>query len=235
MPGTLGAKNEINPLTENTGKKTVISPDDSKKEDQNKNSHGENHIIVVTPKNPEKLQKVIDTLEDGDKVLIKAGTYKIHDSLKIAGKDNIVIAGEGKVSILLHDVYQNVFSIENCGTVTLSNLHAQHIQPLPEYECHGAVIAAAGTRKLTVTGCELNGSGAIGITAYDCGEIKVSDCFIHNNSYNAFYFNKVDTLLIIHNVIKDNKSYAQFYQCGNIEMYGNEDNNNTGYWESMGE
>ncbi len=189
--------------------------------------------ILVRPGNPKQLTEAVQFAQDGDTIFLSAGKYYLKDSLEIKGKDNLTIVGQGKVDIFLKDVYQDVISIINCGKVTITNIHAQHVQPLKAYECHGSVIRIENTKETHILGCELNGCGAVGVNAYNAGAVFVENCYIHHNSFNAFYLSRVTSVTIINNIIKDNKSFAQFYDCKDIMMYGNSTANNTGYWNGM--
>jgi hypothetical protein len=191
--------------------------------------------ITVKPGSPKDLIAAFNGAQDGDTIIMRAGKYFLKDSLEINGKDNLTIIGTGKVDILLDDVYQDVISIVDCGKIFITNIHAQHVQPLDEYVCHGSVIRIENTKETHIYGCELNGCGAVGVNAYNAGTVDIEHCYIHHNSFNAFYLSKVTSVIILHNIIKDNKSFAQFYQCKDIMMYGNTTENNTGYWEGMGE
>ncbi|NPV02547.1 MAG: hypothetical protein HPY53_14325 [Brevinematales bacterium] len=191
--------------------------------------------ITVKPGNPKDLYAAVNNAQDGDTIILRAGKYFLKDTLEINGMDNLTIIGIGKVDILLADVYQDVISIVDCGKIFITNIHAQHVQPLTEYECHGSVIRIENTQETHIYGCELNGCGAVGVNAYNAETIYVENCYVHNNSFNAFYLSKVTSVNILHNTIKDNKSFAQFYECKDIMIYGNETANNTGYWDGMGE
>ncbi|MDZ7816960.1 MAG: right-handed parallel beta-helix repeat-containing protein [Planctomycetota bacterium] len=133
----------------------------------------------------------------------------------------------------MRDVYADVFSFANCGTVRLSNLYLAHAVPLEKYDCHGSVVYAKNCQSIRVSNCELNGCGAIGLSLWFCGRVFVEDSRIRNNSFNAFYISGLQSLKVIGSLIEDNGNLMQVYECDEIEMNDNKIENNGGYWSNL--
>jgi hypothetical protein len=176
------------------------------------------------------LQKLIDKASDGEKVSIPEGVYTITSPLQINKKKNITINCVGECKILLTDLWKEVIEINNSSNITIDNLYLSHLKPSDEYYCQGGVIEIKESEKIIIYNCEIEGSGTIGVKTTNVNGLVVSYCFIHNNTYNAFYFNDSDDILIHNCRIEDNANLMQSYSS-NIEMSDNEIKNNKGYWK----
>lgn len=101
---------------------------------------------------------------------------------------------------------------------------------MEEYECHGAVLRIKDSEYVKIINCELNGCGAIGVAGYNSKNIIVRNCFIHHNSFNAFYFQGCAKVIIQSSIIEDNANFIQMYDIESLEMRDNVLRRNGGYW-----
>jgi parallel beta-helix repeat protein len=176
---------------------------------------------IVYPYSQETIQDVIDKTGSFDDIIIKEGIYTISESLSISGKSGLTVMAEGEVWILSTDIYMNVIDITDSEEIMISNIKARHKEPLEEYECQGSVLYIENSRDISIFGCELNGSGAVGINLYGSDNIFISGCYIHQNSWTAINISECRHISIYENTIVDNAAFLSAYGVENIEIYGN--------------
>ncbi len=179
----------------------------------------------------ETLQQAINMALSGDKILISGGTYETKKPIEIKGKSNLTIEGQQEVWLLCDDVNVDVINITNSKNIRLIRLKARHKKPLKKYQCHGSVVNITNSSKIHIEGCELNGSGAIGVYASNCKNIVITKNYIHKNSFTALYLYQSTNIKITYNRIMNNKSFISLMDIKYLEMYGNTIQNNTGYWD----
>lgn len=181
-----------------------------------------------------KLQTLIDNTPDGGTVVIPAGKHVIDTPLNIEGRSGLTLKGEGNCKIYLTDLWKNVLIVTNSTSIKLEGLYLSHLKPLKEYQCNGGVVLLSNSQKLVVDNCELEGSGTIGIKGYQIKDLKVTHCYIHDNTFNAFYFHDAREVLIHECRIEDNANMIQSYKLDGFEMSDNLIKNNGGYWRDKG-
>ena len=167
------------------------------------------------------LQSVIDAARNGDTVVLSAGTYSSPVAITISGREDLTIRGEGDVRILCTDLYENVLTISDGRNIRIERIQARHAQPLNSYQCEGSVISAENVKGLVVTGCELAGSGSIGVDLSGCEEVEVSGCFLHNNTFAAFSLTDVSSITIASNRIMQNAATLYAAAVTGLTMAGN--------------
>ena len=182
---------------------------------------GEGRQIDVYSSGELSLQAAIDQASYGDTVLLHDGTYTSDRSILVESKQGVTIRGDGEVWIICTDVYENVLTISYSESVKLAYVKARHEEWLTEYECHGAVVQIDESSDVTLYECELNGSGAIGVSVQFSGSVTVSACYIHSNSYAGVYLYDVATVKLFNNVIEYNRSFIDAYSVEQLEMEGN--------------
>ena len=177
--------------------------------------------IRVTTKTPRSVQAAIDYAKDGDTILIGPGIYTSPNGFVVKDRKNFTIAAEGEVWLLSSDAASDVLSIMNCLSFTLRGIKARHSRPAPGYQCQGSVIVAENTTGLAILGCELAGSGAIGIDLVGCVDVEVKDCLIHDNSYAAIALTDVSSISIRKNMIVRNATLLRSASVDGLTMSGN--------------
>jgi parallel beta-helix repeat protein len=179
------------------------------------------------------IQKIIDDAKSNKVVRIPKGVYELDRSLVIRDKKNITFRCAAGTQILVTDVMVPVVSIQNCEGVVFENALARHKKPLKQYECHGAVFEISGSDSIVVFNCDINGSGAIGVSAKETSRLTVQNCHVHENSFNAFYLDKCSDIVIKRNRIEKNGNLFQCYSINDLMMMNNSTDNNGGYWEKL--
>lgn len=183
-----------------------------------------------------ELQYLIDNSRDGDVIRLAQTRYISKDGVKIEGRSHLTILCEKGTEIICEDVNQSVITILDSIDIRIENASMHHLKPLKEYHCHGSVVEVGGeSTDIKVINCELNGCGAIGFHTWSGGTHEVRDCWIHDNSFCAFYIDG-GKVTISGNRIENNGSLME--PSGALSSYVNmQDNilkNNTGYWENLG-
>lgn len=176
------------------------------------------------------LQDLIDDTPDGGTVRIPRGRYVLSDGLIVSGRNDLTIECEPGSQILVNDISADVLEIEGSENITLRGAFLRHLNPLPRYECHGDVLKIRQSSTVTVENSELDGCGAVGVSAWGSANITVDHCLVRHNSFNAFYFEQCSTIRIRNSVIQDNANFMQMYRSDDLEMAGNVEQRNGGYW-----
>jgi len=163
-------------------------------------------ISCSSSKNVVKIDKLDlllnNNIKSGSNIEIDKGTYKLDTPLKLIGKENVVINGNASTFIMQNGADDVVF-LENCKNITLMNFKATHIEPKGPIGCTGNVIHIEGGNDILIENCNLNGSGIVGIAAYQTQNLKVNNNFIHENSqYGIIY--QGPGIEINRNVFEDN-------------------------------
>ena len=165
---------------------------------------GNNGILSALPVAVEKeelsssetvsLQELIDKAEDDSEVVIKSGTYTISEPLRVEGKKRLSIKGEGNVIVLGENIDRQIFIIKGCESISLENIRARHKSSSGSDERKvfekrsGSVVDIEDTGRAEFLNCELEGCGVYGIYAVNTGEIDITGCYIHHNSWMALGF-----------------------------------------------
>lgn len=176
-----------------------------------------------------EFQILINKAQDGSTITFPEGEYIIDEPLIISNRKNLVVKGENNCKIYLTDLYEYVFLIENSEGTTIENLYLSHHNPLKEYRCNGGVISITQSSKTLIDNCELEGSGTIGVWTSDIIGLEVNHCYIHDNTFNAFYFNQSERILIHNSLIEKNANFIQLYDVFDLEMSNNLIRDNKGY------
>lgn len=163
-------------------------------------------------------------------VKIPAKRYVLGKTLVIANRQNLTIRAEPGTEILLEDVNSAVLEIENSSNIRFEGALLRHVKPLKEYQCHGEVVVIRNSSGITIENCDLNGCGAIGVSIADAKDVSISNCWIHENTFNAVYASKCDGLKVYDCVIERNGNFLQAHDLNGVEMSGNIIRDNGGYW-----
>ena len=122
------------------------------------------------------LQALIDQTGDGGEVRLAPVRYVLAEGLRIDGRRRLTLRGAAGTQIMVNNVNADVVRIRNSADIRISDLLLRHVEPLREYDCHGDVVAIVDSRDIAVVNGELNGCGAIGLSAWNSDDILVQDC-----------------------------------------------------------
>ena len=180
------------------------------------------------------LQELIDKTPDGGTVSVPKAKFVLKQGLLVANRKNIRIECAPGSQILVDDISADVIEIVDSKGISISGAFLRHLNPLKKYECHGDVVKLRNASEVTIENSELDGCGAIGLSAWGSSNITVQNCLIAHNSFNALYIDGCATVRIKDNVIENNANLIQSYRSDDIEMSGNVIRNNGGYWDTPG-
>lgn len=172
------------------------------------------------------IQRAVDQARNGDTVRILGGEYLIDQPIRVAGKKKVIIEGVDSVSIVLSDSYENVFNLEESGSITLRNVSARHRET---EGCWSSVVNIYHVRNVVIENCELNGSGQVGINLLGrCDELTVRNCYIHDNSiYAAYLYMYTGQLNFENNIVElnggpleihDEDYYFSIFESGDLDL-----------------
>ena len=178
------------------------------------------------------LQALINNTPDGGTVSIPKARFVLRRGLIVKGRKNLTIECVPGAQIFVDDISADVIEIVDSEGITIRGAFFRHLNPLKKYECHGDVVKVRNSSNLLIENSELDGCGAIGLSAWQSRNITLKQSLVANNSFNAFYFDGCGTIRIKDNVIEKNANLMQSYRSDDIEMSGNIIRNNGGYWDT---
>jgi parallel beta-helix repeat protein len=150
----------------------------------------------------DNLTMSLNTLASGASVKLKQGDYLLDETILLDGKRNITIDGNGS-TLTVNSLSDHVIHVANCSNIRLINFKATHIEPSGPVGCTGNVLLLENSSDVLVEGCDLNGSGIVGIAAYNVGNLRVQKNHIHENSeYSIIY--QGPSLLLVDNLFEKN-------------------------------
>ncbi len=193
-----------------------------------------NDTMLTTPRTAEKpqaakpvfldgqrIQAMIDHAHNGDVLRIPPGVYVMDTPLKMEKKSDLTLLCKG-VHLKTRDLMAPVFIIKDSENINIIDGHFQHLEPLGEYQCDGPVFSIANTKAIRIMGTEINGCGAIGISANRSNDLMVYQCEIHHNTFTAFYLTSCKKVEIFDNLIHHNGQSLWSASSRSISMQGNE-------------
>lgn len=142
-------------------------------------------------------------LEQGGTLALKNQIYYLDRPIAISGQSNFTLDGNG-CTLIMKNKQEDVLYVQNSENITLKNFKATHIEPEGPIGCTGSVIQVANSSGLTIEKCELNGSGIIGVVAYNAKQLKVINNYIYNNSKYGVLYDTECTVEITGNRFEDN-------------------------------
>jgi hypothetical protein len=174
------------------------------------------------PRKKLDIQAILDAAPNGSVLTLDYGEYVLTAGLTVANKHDLTITAPKGTLVMVDDVMEDVLSLEDCDSVHIVNLHMRHVKPLGEYNCEGAVIRMDQCSNMEVKNCELDGCGAIAVAGDGVKGLQITGCYVHNNTWNAFYLSDCRDALITGNRIIHNLDVLTQYDCERIEMRENQ-------------
>ncbi|MEL7423360.1 MAG: right-handed parallel beta-helix repeat-containing protein [Bacteroidota bacterium] len=169
----------------------------------------------------DKLPATLNNLASGSSVKLATATYTLDQVIMLNGKQNITIDGNGS-TLIMNSLSENVIHLTGCTNIRLLNFKATHIEPRGPTGCTGNVLYMDDSSEVLVQGCDLNGSGIVGIAAYNVDNLQVKDNYIHENSeYSIIY--QGPSILLTDNTFENNGN-------GNVIYYSYVPKNGASGW-----
>ena len=127
------------------------------------------------------LQKVLEGEPGGSVIRLAPGTYHTLSPIRFQNLDNLRLEAQSAY-LILESTDDNVIEVINSSRLAIVGIHARHAKPSGPVGCLGSVILIENSEQVEIAESELDGSGIVGIAAYDSPDLLIRDNYIHNNS-----------------------------------------------------
>lgn len=169
--------------------------------------------------NYELIQYMINSAKQNEVVSIPTGVHIISKPIIITEKINITIQGIISSSIILADIHQPVFIINNSSNIMLQRLSLGHDSSIIG-DHDSEVLRINKGNNIYINGCELSGDAAIGIKGIGVKSLTIVNCFIHDNSWFAFSFKDCENVKIENSRIIENQELI-YQRSSDVNFYSN--------------
>ena len=176
-------------------------------------------ISKQAEENYEMIQYMINSARQNQVVSIPEGVHIISKPITVNKKVNITIQGTLSSSIVLNDIYQPVFVINNSSNIVIQRLSLGH-EPTIKGDHDSEVVRINKGNNIYVNSCEISGEAAIGLKAVGVKSLTISSCFIHDNSWFAFSFKDCDNVTIENSQLIDNQE-VMYKRSSTVALHSN--------------
>ncbi len=129
----------------------------------------------------ETLRALLEADPVPPRIRLLPGTYRTRSPLRIEYVHGTRIEAHG-AHLILESPDENVIEIRDSSGISLIGLHARHAAPSGPPGCLGTVVQIENSEGIEIAESELDGSGIVGIAAYDSPGLLIRDNHIHHNS-----------------------------------------------------
>ena len=176
-------------------------------------------ISKQAEENYEMIQYMINSARQNQVVSIPEGVHFISKPITVNKKVNITIQGTLSSSIVLNDIHQPVFVINNSSNIVIQRLSLGH-EPTIKGDHDSEVVRINKGNNIYVNSCEISGEAAIGLKAVGVKSLTISSCFIHDNSWFAFSFKDCDNVTIENSQLIDNQE-VMYKRSSTVALHSN--------------
>ena len=176
-------------------------------------------ISMQAEENYEMIQYMINSARQNQVVSIPEGIHIISKPITVNKKVNITIQGTLSSSIVLNDIHQPVFIINNSSNIVIQRLSLGH-EPTIKGDHDSEVVRINKGNNIYVNSCEISGKAAIGLKAVGVKSLTISSCFIHDNSWFAFSFKDCDNVTIENSQLIDNQE-VMYKRSSTVALHSN--------------
>ena len=176
-------------------------------------------ISKQAEENYEMIQYMINSARQNQVVSIPEGVHIISKPITVNKKINITIQGTLSSSIVLNDIHQPVFIINNSSNIVIQRLSLGH-EPTIKGDHDSEVVRINKGNNIYVNSCEISGEAAIGLKAVGVKSLTISSCFIHDNSWFAFSFKDCDNVTIENSQLIDNQE-VMYKRSSTVALHSN--------------
>ena len=136
-------------------------------------------------------------------------------------------SGDGLTEILIDPMYGWVLEFFNCSNVELINLTLGHTE---QGYCSGGVLNFIECTDVKISGCDMFGSGTIGIAADTTVNMNIENSIIRECTYGLLEFSKSEYISFTNTIFKDTGDYSliSFWDSYHIGFRNCEFRNNEG-------
>ena len=176
-------------------------------------------IAIKAEENYEMIQYMVNSAKQNEVISIPEGVNIVSKPIIINKKTNITIQGILSSAIILNDIDQPVFIINNSSNIVLQRLNLGH-EPSLTGDRDSEVVRINKGNNIYINSCEISGDAAIGIKAVEVKSLTIVNCFIHDNSWFAFSFQKCDNVKIENSRIIKNQE-IMYKRSSDVALYSN--------------
>ena len=176
-------------------------------------------ISKQAEENYEMIQYMINSARQNQVVSIPEGVHVISKPITVNKKVNITIQGTLSSSVVLNDIHQPVFVINNSSNIVIQRLSLGH-EPTIKGDHDSEVVRINEGNNIYVNSCEISGEAAIGLKAVGVKSLTISSCFIHDNSWFAFSFKDCDNVTIENSQLIDNQE-VMYKRSSTVALHSN--------------
>ena len=176
-------------------------------------------IAIKAEENYEMIQYMVNSAKQNEVISIPEGVNIVSKPIIINKKTNITIQGILSSAIILNDIDQPVFIINNSSNIVLQRLSLGH-EPSLAGDRDSEVVRINKGNNIYINSCEISGDAAIGIKAVEVKSLTIVNCFIHDNSWFAFSFQKCDNVKIENSRIIENQE-IMYKRSSDVALYSN--------------
>lgn len=176
-------------------------------------------ISKQAEENYEMIQYMINSARQNQVVSIPEGVHIISKPITVNKKVNITIQGTLSSSIVLNDIHQPVFIINNSSNIVIQRLSLGH-EPTIKGDHDSEVVRINKGNNIYINSCEISGEAAIGLKAVGVKSLTISSCFIHDNSWFAFSFKDCDNVTIENSQLIDNQE-VMYKRSSTVALHSN--------------
>ena len=169
--------------------------------------------------NYEFIQDLVSSARDNEVITLPIGSHVISNSILINNKKNITIKSDNYTRLSSIDGKNPVFKIINSDNIVINNLQLSHSEFYGK-KSESEILNISDSKRIYINNSELGGFGAIGIKGINSDEIAIVSCFVHDNSWFAFSFQKCKNVRIENSRIIENKELL-FRRGSEIAMFSN--------------
>jgi len=176
-------------------------------------------IAMEAEENYEMIQYMVNAAKQNEVVSIPEGVHIISKPIIINKKTNITIQGILSSGVVLNDIHQPVFIINNSSNIVLQRLSLGH-EPSIIGDRDSEVVRINKGNNIYINSCEISGDAAIGVKGIGVKSLTIVNCFIHDNSWFAFSFQKCDNVKIENSRIIENQE-LMYKRSSDVALYSN--------------
>ena len=176
-------------------------------------------IAQQADENYDLIQGMVNMARENEVISIPEGVHMISKPIIVNKKTNVTIQGILSSGLILNDIDQPVLIINNSSNIVVQRISLGHNASIIG-DNESEVLRVNKGNNIYVNSCEISGDAAIGIKALSVKSLTIVNCFIHDNSWFAFSFQKCDNVKIENSRIMQNRE-LMYKRSSNVAMHSN--------------
>ena len=176
-------------------------------------------IAQQADENYDLIQGMVNMARENEVISIPEGVHMISKPIIVNKKTNVTIQGILSSGLILNDIDQPVLIINNSSNIVVQRISLGHNASIIG-DNESEVLRVNKGNNIYVNSCEISGDAAIGIKALSVKSLTIVNCFIHDNSWFAFSFQKCDNVKIENSRIMQNRE-LMYKRSSDVAMHSN--------------